>query len=149
MKDAREFYLDEAEVEEVVRGFESCELPPSEFNHRAHLTVALCYLLRSTDAEARERIRVGIGKYVRAHGINPNLYHETLTVFWLKRVRAYVERAGAGHTRVELANGLVEECGGSRLVFGYYSKELIDSEQARREWTEPDLRPLNFLGSDE
>jgi uncharacterized protein (UPF0128 family) len=145
MTDASAFYLDEAAVEEVVRRFESCELPPAEFDHRAHLTVALCYLLRATDEEARGRIRAGIARYVRAHGINPKLYHETLTVFWLKRVRAFVERTGAGaRTRVEMANGLAAECGGSRLVFDYYSKELIDSERARQEWTEPDLRPLDF-----
>jgi hypothetical protein len=137
-------YRNDEEVEEVVRRFESCELPPSDFGHRAHLTVALCYLLRSTDAEALERIRVGLGRYVRAHGINPNPYHETLTLFWLKRVRAFVERAGAGHTKAELANGLAEACADSRLVFDYYSKELIVSEAARRVWTAPDLRPLDF-----
>jgi uncharacterized protein (UPF0128 family) len=145
MTDASAFYLDEAAVEEVVRGFESCELPPAEFDHRAHLAVALCYLLRSTDEEARERIRAGIARYVRAHGINPRLYHETLTVFWLRRVRAFVERASmVGRTRVEMANGLAVECGGSRLVFDYYSKELIDSERARQEWTQPDLKALDF-----
>jgi hypothetical protein len=144
MSNARGFYHEDREVEEVVRRFESCELPPSDFGHPAHLAVALCYLLSSTDTEALGRIRVGIGRYVRAHGINPNLYHETLTIFWLKRVRAFVERAGAARTLAELASGLAAECGNSRLVFEYYSKELIDSEGARRVWTEPDLRPLDF-----
>ncbi|MDT7778006.1 MAG: hypothetical protein QOC99_518 [Acidobacteriota bacterium] len=144
MTNARDFYRDDQEVEEIVRRFESCELSPSDFSHAAHLTVALCYLLNSTDEEALGRIRRGLGRYVRAHGIKPNLYHETLTIFWLKRVRAFVERAGAGQTLAELASGLVEECGNSRLIYVYYSKELIDSEGARRVWTEPDLRPLDF-----
>jgi hypothetical protein len=144
MTNAREFYRDDAEVEEVVRRFESCELPPSDFNHRAHLTVALYYLLRASDAEALERLRRGLGRYVRAQGINPNLYHETLSVFWLKRVRAFIMRAGAGHALAALANELPESCGGSRLVYDYYSKELIDAETSRREWSEPDLKPLDF-----
>ena len=137
-------YRSEGEVLEVLRRFESCEMPPDEFNHREHLVVALCYLLRMDDAEALGRVRAGLARYVAAHGIEPNLYHETLTVFWLRRVRAYVARAGAGAGLAPLANRLAEECGPSRLVYDYYSKELIDSAGARREWREPDLRPLDF-----
>ncbi|HEX8500119.1 MAG TPA: hypothetical protein VF659_05960 [Pyrinomonadaceae bacterium] len=137
-------YRSDEEAGEVVRSFESCELPPADFNHREHLLVALCYLRSAGDAEALGRLRSGIGRYVAAHGINPDLYHETITVFWMKRVRAYLARAGGGAGLAELVNGLVAECGGSRLIFDYYSKELIDSERARRGWVEPDLRPLDF-----
>ena len=137
-------YRDDEEALEVVRRFESCELPPADFNHREHLLVALCYLLRMGDADALSHIRARIGRYAAAHGVNPSLYHETITVFWLKRVRAYLERADAGRGLAEMTNALAAECGSSRLVFDYYSKELIDSEAARREWVEPDLRPLDF-----
>jgi hypothetical protein len=139
-----ELYRGDGEVWEVVRRFESCELPPAEFNHREHLLVALCYLLRMSDAEALARLRAQLGRYVAAHGINPSLYHETITVFWLRRVRAFTERAGAARGLAELTNALAEECGRSRLVFDYYSKGLIDSEAARRGWVEPDLKPLDF-----
>jgi hypothetical protein len=143
MEDAlNEVYRSDEEVDEVVRRFESCELSPSEFKHREHLIVALCYLLRMSDAEALERMRAGLGRYVRAHNIIPNLYHETLTVFWLKRVRALI--AGAGCTKAEIANRLAVECGDSRLIFNYYSKELIDSDRAKRACAEPDLKPLDF-----
>jgi hypothetical protein len=137
-------YRTDEEVLEVVRCFESCELPPADFNHREHLLVALCYLLRMGEADALERVRARIDAYVAAHGVNPNLYHETITAFWLKRVRAYVGGAGAGLDLAEMANALAAECGSSRLIFDYYSRELIDSEGARRGWVEPDLRPLDF-----
>jgi hypothetical protein len=139
-----ELYQTDEEVEEVVRRFESCELPPADFNHREHLLVALCYLLRMDEAESLARVRTRINAYVAAHGINPNLYHETITAFWLKRVRAYVNRAGNGHGLAEMTNALADECGSSRLIFDYYSKELIDSEAARRTWVEPDIKPLDF-----
>ncbi len=145
MPKPNELYSNDEEVEEVVRGFESCELPPAEFNHREHLLVALCYLLRAGEAEALARIRGRIGRYAAAHGVNPSLYHETITVFWLKRVGAYLARvAGDGSGLAELTNGLAAECGSSRLIFDYYSRELIDSERARREWVESDLKPLDF-----
>jgi hypothetical protein len=137
-------YRDDEEVEGVVRGFETCELPPSEFNHREHLVVALVYLTRESDAEALRRIRANIAKYASAHGVSPSLYHETITVFWLRRVRAFVARAGSGRGLAEMANEVLSECGPSRLVFDYYSRELVGSDAARRGWVEPDLRPLDF-----
>ena len=144
MPKPNELYQTDEEVLEVVRRFESCELPTADFNHREHLLVALCYLLRMGDADALSHIRAHIGRYAATHGINPSLYHETITVFWLRRVRVYVGRAAAGLGLTELTNGLAEGCGDSRLIFDYYSKELIDSEAARRVWREPDLRPLDF-----
>jgi hypothetical protein len=132
MPKPNELYGTDEEVLEVVRRFESCELPPADFNHREHLLVALTC------------IRTNIGRYVAAHGVNPSLYHETITVFWLKRVRSYVGRVGSGLKLAEMTNALAAECGSSRLIFDYYSKELIDSDAARREWVEPDLRPLDF-----
>jgi hypothetical protein len=144
MPKPNELYRSDGEVLEVVRRFESCELPPADFNHREHLLVALCYLLRMGEADAVGRVRARLNAYVAAHGVNPSLYHETITVFWLKRVRAYVARAGDDLSLAEMTNALAAECGSSRLVFDYYSKELIDSDTARREWVEPDLKPLDF-----
>ena len=144
MPKPNEPYRTDEEVLDIVRRFESCELPPADFNHREHLLVALCYLLRMGEGDALDRVRSRINAYVAAHGVNPNLYHETITAFWLKRVRAYVESADDGLGLAEMTNALAEECGSSRLVFDYYSKELIDSEPARRGWVEPDLRPLDF-----
>jgi len=144
MPQPNELYQTDEEVLEVVRRFESCELPTADFNHREHLLVALWHLTRAGDADALTRIRAQIGRYAAAHGVNPSLYHETVTVFWLKRVRAYLERAPAGLGLAGMVNALAAECGRSRLIFDYYSKELIDTETARREWVEPDLKPLDF-----
>ena len=144
MPKPNELYRTDEEVLEVVRRFESCELPPADFNHREHLLVALCYLLRMGEADALERVRARINAYVAAHGVNPNLYHETITVFWLRRVRAYLGRAAAaGLSLAEMTNALAAECDNSRLISDYYSKGLIDSDEARRGWVEPDLKPLD------
>ena len=138
-------YRSEEEVEEVVRRFEDCTLSPDEFNHRPHLTVALTYLLKFPEEEALARMRRSILRFIARHEIPPGVYHETLTLFWVRRVRSFVERERAGgRTLVGLANALAEECGDSRLVYQYFSKELIDSDGARAGWVEPDLKPLDF-----
>lgn len=138
-------YRSDEEVEEVVRGFESCALPPADFDHGRHLVVALALLVRLRDERAAAaRMRAGLERYLAAHGVDARKYHETLTVFWVRRVRAFVERAGAGRSLAELADGLVRECGDARLAFDYYSKALVDSDEARTRWVEPDLKALDF-----
>ena len=57
MPKPNELYQSDGEAEEVVRRFESCELPTADFNHREHLLVALCYLRAMDDAAALARIR--------------------------------------------------------------------------------------------
>src|SRR5918912_1239755 len=96
------------------------------------------------DDEALERMRQGLRRFIRARGIEPGVYHETLTVFWMRRVRAFVEQAERTRGLAELSNELVDACGDSRLVFEYYSKERLDSDKARAYWLDSDLRPLDF-----
>src|ERR1700748_306470 len=98
------FFGSDEEVLSVVGKFESCEFAPTQFEHREHLTVALCYRLRLSDEEALGRMRQSLSRFVEAHGITPGLYHETLTLFWLKRVRAFIESESERRTLAELAN---------------------------------------------
>jgi hypothetical protein len=142
--ESRERFRGDEEVREVVRKFESCELLPTEFKHRLHLTVALSYLLDAPYAAALERMRSSLRRFIQAHGIGPRLYHETLTAFWMRRVLAFVEQADKRRGLAELANELIEACGDSRLVFEYYSKERLDSDKARKVWLDSDLKPLDF-----
>ena len=62
MPKPNEPYRTDEEVSEVVRRFESCELPTADFNHREHLLVALCYLLRMDDEDALAHIRARIAQ---------------------------------------------------------------------------------------
>lgn len=138
-------YRDEEEVLEVLRKFEACEFAPDDFNHRAHLVVALCYLLRGTEEEALTLMREGLLKFLAHHRIDPaSVYHETLTVFWVKRVSAFINDAGRERALAALANGLAASCVGSRAVYDYYSEQLVKSDAARRAWVAPDLKPLDF-----
>lgn len=142
--ESREGFRGDEEVREVVRKFESCEFRPTEFKHRLHLTVALSYLLDAPYPAALERMRLSLRRFIQAHGIGPRLYHETLTAFWMRRVLAFVEQADRARGPAELANELIEACGDPRLVFEYYSKERLDSDEARRHWLDSDLKPLDF-----
>ena len=45
---------------------------------------------------------------------------------------------------VSLTNELVRTFGNARLIFDYYSENLIRSHEAKSEWTEPDLKQLDL-----
>ncbi|MBV9958735.1 MAG: hypothetical protein JO360_09955 [Acidobacteria bacterium] len=137
-------YESAAEVEAVVRKFEACLFGPDEFHHREHLTVALCYLLESNERTALERLRDNLFRFIRHHHIEANVYHETITLFWLKRVGRFLERSDKGRALAELANELIAECCDARLVKAYFSQPLLDSAEAREGWVEPDVQPLDF-----
>ncbi|HEV7892836.1 MAG TPA: hypothetical protein VGP08_19635 [Pyrinomonadaceae bacterium] len=140
--EVKPFETDE-DVLEVVRKFESCEYAPDDFGHKLHLTVALVYLLDSPYAEALERMRRSLRRFVGHHKLS-GVYHETLTVFWVRRVQAFVEESDRGRSLTTLANELNDACADSRLVFDYYTKERIDSDKARAYWLDSDLKPLDF-----
>ena len=134
------------EVLSLVRRFGDCTLPREEWTHAAHLTVALWHLLQFDWPEAVSRVRLSIQRYNAAHGIRTTPtggYHETLTLFWMRRVRAFLEDGrNEARSLVALANDLSAALD-SRLPLEYYTRERLFSAEARAAWVEPDLKSLD------
>src|SRR4029078_5735150 len=59
-------YASNAEIDELVRLFESCELPGPRGTHRAPLAVAATYLRRYPLPEAIDRARLPLRRYKKA-----------------------------------------------------------------------------------
>jgi hypothetical protein len=134
------------EVISLVRRFEDCTQPRAEWTHAAHLVVALWHLLQYEPSEAAERVRRGIKRYNAAHGVRATPtggYHETLTLFWLRVVRSFLE-GGRNEARslVSLANELAANAD-RELPLRHYTRERLFSPEARASWVEPDLKPLD------
>lgn len=141
---ARGRYLCDREIEELVESFEACAVAPAEFDHGAHLAVALWYLSRLPYADATERMRTGLHRYTAHYDARAH-YNETLTIFWLRLVRRFLDQSDATpRPLVARANELLATVGGSKLAFDYYSRELIQTPEAKASWVEPDLKPLDF-----
>jgi hypothetical protein len=137
-----------AEIERLVSAFESCTLPREHWTHRAHLTVALWYLMRHEIEGATDIIRRNIQDYNRAHGVlttRTSGYHETITLFFVQVVHGYLRRVRGDCSIVALFNEVIAACGDKNLPLMFYSKERLMSWEARRRWVEPDLRPLHKL----
>ncbi len=67
-------YSSESEIEEVVRGFETCVTDKAAFKHREHLTVAVRYLQTMDTQAAVDRMRVGLLRFVDHHGVPREKY---------------------------------------------------------------------------
>jgi hypothetical protein len=137
-----DYFKTEAELEAIVRGFETCTTPAADFPHRSHLVVATWYLNGASRLEAIAKMRAGILNFADHYGIEGK-YNETITLFWIILVERHLQKLASDLSLLDRANAVVEALADSRVMSEYYSKELLWSERAMREWVAPDLNSLD------
>jgi hypothetical protein len=137
-----DYFKTRDELEAIVRGFETCTTPATDFPHRSHLVVATWYLNEGGRSYALERMRASILNFLEHYGITGK-YNETITLFWIIAVEQYLRQLPDGLSLLDRTNAVVESLSNSNLMFEYFSKELLWSERALREWVEPDLKSLD------
>lgn len=129
---------------DLVAQFKAAKLPQSEWNHRAHLIVALHYLDRFSPPEALDRLRADIQTLNVFHGVytTPTRgYHETRTRVWLA-VLLHELRQGL------VAEEIVDKYARHDVLQDFYSPEVLESLQARIAWVRPDkgILPIDPAG---
>ena len=132
-------YCNEDAIREVVEKFETCIYAPEEFIHARHLTVAAWYLCTLPEDVALHRMRESLLRFTAHHG--KQAYHETITRFWMQLISEHLRRQGPELSVVQRTNEVVARYP-KETLFNYYSRDRVMSESARREWMEPDLRPI-------
>jgi len=130
--------MTDAEILTLVDRLERCLLGKEEFHHRDHLTVAVVYLRASDLETAMDRMRASLKRFAEHHSVT-GLYHETLTRFWLLQVDQRLDRR---ECLSESVRKVREQLNDKNLVFNYYSRERIDSTEARETWLDRDLKEL-------
>jgi hypothetical protein len=136
------YYKEVQEIEAVVNGFESCTTAKEDFTHRSHLTVAAYYLQCSGQAEATQKMREGLLRFLDHHGVGRAKFHETLTIFWIRTISVLLARLDQRLPLLEMTNTVIESLNDSRLVFEYYSEEILRTEESRNGWVAPNLKEL-------
>ena len=84
----------EREIEQVVRGFESCETAADDFKHKDHLVVAVWYVHHFGREAALVRMREGLLRFLAYHEVDPKKYSETTTRFWIERIAHRLDEVG-------------------------------------------------------
>ena len=103
--------------------------------------MAACYLLVEQEETALNRFRQNLLRYAESLDAAAN-YHETITVFWVKAVAAIIRRTTGD--RLARVNAALEQLADKTIIERHYSRELLDSPMARREWIEPDRKAIEF-----
>jgi len=139
-------FRSDADIEQLVSGFLDCSLPESEWTHAAHFAAAL-WLLRTRGSQAF----VDMPPLIRAYNLSiggQNTesagYHETITVASLRAAQAHLARRPGAALHEVLAELLATPVGRSDWLLAYWSRPMLFSAVARRDWVEPDLEPLPY-----
>lgn len=138
-------FVSDSEIEEFVRQFEIGRWPYEHWTHRAHLALGAWALRRWAFDDAVIYVRQAIQRYNRTTG-DPNGYHETLTLFFMRKIHAFLNNWPADASVWEAVSRLAAICGKDAMS-AHYSPERLWSAEARRTWLEPDLKP--WVGSEE
>ena len=128
----------------LLDGFEHCTLPKQVWTHQAHVRVAWLHLRRDAFAAALAKIGAGIRKLNMAHGVEngpSSGYHETLTCAFMCLVWATIQSAGAGESSLEFCDANPHLLART-LPRLFYTRERINSADARLRFVAPDLAPL-------
>jgi len=113
-------------------------LDPASFDHEAHIRVAWD-LQKERGPEAGGRLFAdGLRAYTARHGA-ADKFHETLTVAFLALISHHLDADGWDSFRVEAAR-LFEDP--QRLLWRFYSPEILADPAARRAFVAPDRMPL-------
>jgi hypothetical protein len=138
-------YHTEDEIQDLVQKFENLTLSRQDWTHAAHLTIALWYLLKHAYPENGELIRHGIQNYNAAQGIESTPtsgYHETITLFWILIAQKFISSVDTHDALLILTNRFIDQYSNPKLVFDYYSHDVLFSAKARAQWIEPNLKFL-------
>lgn len=133
-------------IASLARAFCDRTLPKSQWTHEAHLRVGLWHLLHASEEIALDRspldnLRERIQRYNESTGV-PNTptsgYHETLTRFYVWLIGRFLDQADRTLPEDVLADQLIHRLGNRDLPFLYWSREVLMSPLARKQWVEPD-----------
>ena len=108
-------YQTAEEIEAVVSGFENCTSSKEEFTHLSHLTVATYYICNSTAEESFEKMRSGLLRFLKHHGVNTAKYSDRVTRAWLEQVHQVCELTNQESSLVVIVNKVIADLGTARI----------------------------------
>ncbi len=133
-------------VKRISDGLRDCTLPKPEWTHGAHLTAGAALLEVHGIDGAKMKMPAIIRAYNEATGV-PNTddegYHHTITLFYLRKIDEFMKSQPDAPLHIRITNLLAAPLAERPYPLNYYSKALLFSVEARRNWVEPDLNPLS------
>jgi hypothetical protein len=145
------FFTSDAEIEHLGEGLLARALKREEWTHEAHLAATTYLLLRRPDVDLDSELADIIRRFNESvGGVNSDTegYHETITRVFLAGARLFLGEADAEEPLHDLVNELLMSPMGRRdWPLRFYSRERLFSVEARRQFVEPDVAALPWLGA--
>lgn len=140
-------FTSDADIAALLDGFRGRTLPKEKWTHAAHWAAALGLIAEDEPAAYRDMpgmIRA-YNESVGTRNTDSEGYHETITIASLRAAAHALAAAPDGTPLHDVLTSLVGgPCGKPGWILDYWSKDCVFSVKARREWVEPDIRPLPF-----
>ena len=137
--------MTDTELDDLVRRFNACAVPRTEWTHQAHLAVGLWHVSQYKRKDALQRLRAGITRLNESNGVVNSAtggYHETVTRAYVALLSDFAARH-ADKTAAERVRALLEDpLSDKKALLRFYSRPLLESSEARLDWVEPDLALL-------
>lgn len=130
---------------EFLADMEACRVPNASFRHADHVRLAWILCTTMPPAEADERMCAIIQAFAARNG-HAAKFHETMTRVWMRLVRAGLDITPGIADLDEFLfchPWLLDKAS----PFRFYSRGVLLSDGARREWVGPDLHPLPPVGN--
>lgn len=133
------FQLSDAEFN---RQLNNCTLNPELFSHEAHIRLAWITIKNLGLEKAIETIQTQLENFVTHVGAKDK-YHKTLTIVAVKIVNHFIQKSKSD----DFSNFINEfsqlKYEFKELVNAHYSFNIYNSDQAKKEFLEPDLIPFD------
>jgi hypothetical protein len=141
-------FSSEEEIHHLGEGLMACSLKREEWTHAAHFAAALWLMRYRPDLDAAREMPRLIRAYNESTGrVNDDNggYHETITLASLRALRGVLDANPPEVPIFQIVNALMASTmGNPNWLLEYWSRELLMSVDARRQWREPDLKSLPF-----
>jgi len=141
-------FASEDEIIRIGEGLFACNLPRTEWTHAAHFASALWLMRYRPDMDAAVTMPGLIRAYNESVGrVNDDTggYHQTITQASLRAVRGVLNAYPPDMPIYRIVNALMStNLANPNWLLEYWSRERLMSVEARRQWVEPDLKPLPF-----
>lgn len=122
--------------------FEQGDLPPSLFDHEAHLRLAWLYITKYGEERAKHKTCNEIKRFDKLHG-NGDKFNVTVTTAALKTVQHFLSKS-----KSEDFSGFIKEFPRLKYAFKelldqHYGIDIFSNEKAKVSYIEPDILPFD------
>ncbi|MEM7163550.1 MAG: hypothetical protein AAF487_14050 [Bacteroidota bacterium] len=124
--------------------FESCQLDPSLFDHRAHIRLVWICIDKFGFEETLQKVQELIKSYVEHLGAFDK-YNATLTVAAINVVFAFMQDSASPEFDEFLKENSDLLFNFKALISQHYSFDIFSSKMAASQYIEPDLLPFKSL----